>query len=84
MMNRSPELCSVGHYCVGTQGNNTDPTKRQLEDSEKPCPVGTYSNVTGLSAESDCTPCDSGYFCGESGLTGPEGECSDWRIILLD
>lgn len=70
---RSPELCSAGKYCVGSVGNNTDPTKRDLEDMEKVCPVGTYSNRTGLSAENQCTPCDAGHYCGRTALTEPSG-----------
>lgn len=33
------------------------------------CPDGTYSDQTGLVAESECTPCDAGWVCGTPGLT---------------
>lgn len=37
------------------------------------CPNGTFSNVSGLEKEADCTPCLNGHYCGESNLTAPTG-----------
>lgn len=55
--------CPVGHYCEsGTQ----EPT---------PCPLGTFSNQTMLTAASECTPCSPGYYCDATGLTEPVGLC---------
>lgn len=44
--------CPLGHYCPESTGH--DPI---------PCPSGTYSDVTGLGAESECTVCDPGQYC---------------------
>ena len=56
--------CPVGHYCeIGTQ----EPT---------PCPLGTFSNQTMLTAASECTPCLPGYYCDATGLTEPVDLCS--------
>jgi hypothetical protein len=35
-----------------------------------PCPIGTYSNTTGLHTERGCQPCDAGYYC-ELASTSP-------------
>jgi hypothetical protein len=40
-------LCVAGHYCV-------DGTRVQ---SEYPCPAGTFNNITGLAAATDCFDC---------------------------
>ena len=55
--------CPEGHYCPQKTGT---PLK---------CPLGTYSNVTHLTAASECTPCEYGQFCGAIGLTEPSGPC---------
>ena len=53
--------CTRGHYCpTGT----IEPIG---------CPNGTFSNVTNLEAESDCTACSHGHYCLESKLTEPTG-----------
>ena len=50
--------CPAGYYCpVGT----TYP---------EGCPVGTYSEVTGLSDVSECLPCPPGRYCIEIAFTG--------------
>ena len=42
--------CPQGYFCsAGTTHNNASP-----------CPVGTYGNRTGVTIETDCTPCDPG------------------------
>ncbi|XP_013391352.1 uncharacterized protein LOC106159584 [Lingula anatina] len=57
--------CPEGYYCPnGTSDNGI------------PCPLGTYSNVTSLSVEGDCTPCPTGYFCNQTGLLAPAGPCN--------
>ena len=56
--------CPEGSYCpTGTP-------------APVPCPAGTWSNSTGLAAESDCLPCTGGYYCDGTGLTAPSGPCS--------
>jgi len=45
--------CAHGHYCpVGT-----------ITEKQFPCPAGTYSMSTSLSAASGCTDCPDGYYC---------------------
>lgn len=44
--------CPLGHYCPEGTGHNPIP-----------CPSGTYSDVLGLGAESECTKCDPGMYC---------------------
>lgn len=60
-------ICTAGHYCgEGTQ----DPT---------PCSNGTFSNVTGLTAGSECWNCTPGYYCNGQGLTAVSGPCKEGR-----
>ena len=40
------------------------------------CPIGRYGNTTGLTADVDCSLCDPGYHCPQTGLTLPYAECS--------
>ncbi|GMF37121.1 unnamed protein product [Phytophthora fragariaefolia] len=40
-----------------------------------PCPVGTYSNETGLVKTTDCIFCDEGMYCNDVGLVEPSGLC---------
>jgi len=54
-------VCPKGSYC--------------LKGTAEPvgCPNGTFSNVSQLEKEFDCTPCSNGYYCEESNLTAPTG-----------
>ncbi|KAE9138231.1 hypothetical protein PF007_g1495 [Phytophthora fragariae] len=56
-------VCPAGAYCP--QGTYL-PT---------PCPVGTYSNDTGLVQPGDCVFCDEGMYCADAGLVEPSGLC---------
>nr|XP_055052406.1 zonadhesin isoform X1 [Misgurnus anguillicaudatus] len=57
--------CPLGHYCPkGT----TNPL---------PCPVGTWSNSTGLKSVEECPSCPGGFYCASTGLTEPTGLCSE-------
>lgn len=40
-----------------------------------PCPVKTYGNRTGYSAEANCSYCDAGTYCMTTGLVAPSGPC---------
>ena len=61
----TPKDCPAGFYCpLGTE------TSRQY-----PCPVGTFSNTTGLEAESECIDCTPGDYCDAQNLTQPSGKC---------
>ena len=57
-------ICPRGFYCTNATSNPT------------PCPIGTYSNMTGLLNSNQCTPCDGGYYCNDTGQTEPSGLCS--------
>ncbi|CAH1789577.1 unnamed protein product, partial [Owenia fusiformis] len=56
-------VCPEGHYC--TEGT-ANPIK---------CPVGTYSNITGLKNDTECFPCPGGWYCETEGLLEPTGRC---------
>nr|CCA16646.1 conserved hypothetical protein [Albugo laibachii Nc14] len=56
--------CPMGHFCP--QG-----TAHPLA-----CPPGTYSNSTKLQAQHQCTRCDLGHYCSESGATSVMGVCA--------
>ena len=56
-------VCPVGHYCP----------RRTFHPYQ--CPSGTYSNGTGLTSSTKCTPCREGWYCDDSGLTEPKTEC---------
>ena len=47
------------------------------------CPLGTYSNLTGLMMESECLPCPGGQYCDTPGITEPSGNCSAGKIVRL-
>lgn len=59
--------CIAGYFCP----NSTTFAEQY------PCDYGTYSNLTGLASQSECSPCLGGYYCGERGLTNPRTLCSD-------
>ena len=48
-----------------------------------PCPPGTYGNTTGLASVSDCTMCDSGWYCPMPGLTQPWDLCDPGHYCEL-
>jgi hypothetical protein len=41
-----------------------------------PCPIGKYSNATGLATPSECSQCPAGSYCDVEGLTSPTGPCA--------
>ena len=62
ILNQTP--CPAGFYCPIGTGYDW-----------QPCPLGTYSNETGLGVEDECRPCTPGYYCATPGLTSPTGPC---------
>ena len=50
-------ICPEGYYCPEGTANPV------------PCPKGTFGNITGLEAESDCVPCTPGYYCPDLYMT---------------
>ena len=59
-------VCPEGYFCP----------KGTKSARENPCPLGTFSNITGLLSESQCQPCLGGYYCGERALSFPTTLCS--------
>ena len=57
-------ICPQGHYCPPV---STVPI---------PCPLGTFSNRSGLTEVSECSLCSSGFYCDGITLTSISGECS--------
>ena len=57
------DICPAGFYCPRGSQHGT------------PCPLGTFSNDTGLQQEAQCIPCSPGMYCPTSGLTAPTGDC---------
>ena len=57
------DICPPGRYC-GTGSV-----------SGEPCPIGTFSNIEGLSNETQCEDCTPGFYCGRTGLTVESGTC---------
>ena len=55
-------VCPPGAYCP--------------EETSEPigCPSGTFSNVSQLKSDSECTPCSDGHYCEQSNLTAPTGK----------
>ena len=53
----SQYLCPVGHYCADS---SLEPVK---------CPNGTFANITGMKAESECYICLYGFYCLEGTVT---------------
>lgn len=41
------------------------------------CPRGTMRDQAGGTAESDCSPCDGGYYCNSEGSTTPTAKCGE-------
>lgn len=56
--------CPAGHYCEAGVG------------VPYPCPRGTYSSATGLSALGQCNTCSVGSYCEKAALTAPTGNCA--------
>lgn len=68
------DLCAAGYYCP--EGTT----------SMQACPLGTYYPSTGATAESDCLPCDPGYYCNDTALSSVSGMasfCTVWNIIYI-
>ena len=59
-------LCPAGYVCPAGQDPSICPTGRYCPLGTSvplPCPSGTYSSLTGLSAASQCEPCPLGFWC---------------------
>ena len=68
----NPTDCIQGYFCP----NGTSYAR------SFPCPVGTFSNMTRLQSEDECTPCTTGYYCGSAGSTSPSNKCDAGFVCL--
>lgn len=60
-------ICPAGHFCP--EALNSLAAGR--------CPLGTFSNLTGLHNVSQCTTCPPGMWCGDIGLERVSGLCAE-------
>lgn len=67
------KTCLAGYYCL--EGTNTA--------YQHPCPIGTFSNVTGLELSTQCTKCYPGYYCDALNIIEPPGLCSAGYYCVL-
>ena len=82
-------LCDAGYYCEngawtstpidGVRGRPCPKGSFCLEGTIAPegCPTGTFNNITGLTASSECTSCLPGKVCSTTGLEAPNGLCQE-------
>ena len=68
----SPALCPPAYACPAGSSLGTPVA----------CPVGTYSNASGLSASSQCTRCSPGMYCAAPALVAPSGNCSAGYVCV--
>ena len=63
-----PSLCPLnsGSYCPAGTSHYSDFL----------CPNGTFSSLSGLSNNLQCTSCSGGKYCNSSGLITPSGICN--------
>ena len=82
------KLCPKRYYCNATNGGVVSYTaypclagyfcpNGTTYAEQYPCDYGTFSNLSGLATQSDCSACLGGYYCGEKGLTNPGTLCSN-------
>ncbi|XP_071807027.1 uncharacterized protein, partial [Asterias amurensis] len=81
------DLCTPGHYC--TMGTNPQDCPEGFYCPEgtghvwQSCPLGTFSNQTGLSNETQCTQCTFGFYCDQLNATSESGLCAAGHYCRL-
>ncbi|KAM9734328.1 uncharacterized protein ACNS7B_016072 [Menidia menidia] len=81
------EQCPAGFYCQDQGMSLPIPCERGFycpsgSAFQRPCPSGTYGNMSKLTEELQCTPCDPGMYCKGTGSTLPSGLCSAGFVCL--
>ena len=87
----SPQICPTGYYCDNRQSpvvlfkNSTCPVGHYCPEGtkvayENKCPQGTFSNETGLTNITECTPCPGGFYCPELGQETFTLKCSAGKV----
>lgn len=73
------DLCNAGYVCVlgASEPTPTDNTTGYEclpgyycpvgSSQGVKCPLGTFSNISGLENITECTPCTGGYYCENTG-----------------
>ncbi|XP_019743138.1 zonadhesin [Hippocampus comes] len=77
----SCENCSPGFYCQGQGTSSALLCERGFycpseSATPRPCPAGSYGNLTGLIEARQCSLCDPGMYCRGSGRSFPSGSCA--------
>lgn len=79
----SCQNCPRGFYC---SGNSTTPLecpagfycpRNTRFATDNPCDIGTFNNLTGMSAVSACVDCTAGFYCDRQGQLKDENLCSN-------
>ncbi|XP_038155551.1 uncharacterized protein LOC119792815 [Cyprinodon tularosa] len=81
------ETCPPSFYCQDQGMSHPLPCKRGFycppaSVNPRPCPSGTYGNVSGLAEKFQCMPCDPGMYCKGTGRTVPSGLCAEGYICI--
>ena len=81
--------CDAGHWCKSGSASATPidgvtgmecPEGRYCPKGipvPEKCPIGTWSNSTGLATIDECQACIGGYYCDSLGQTEPTGPCDE-------
>lgn len=67
----NPIPCPAGYYCE--EGDENDPLA--VVNFPQPCPKGYYGASVGLTNINECTLCERGFYCAETGADSPTGMC---------
>ena len=76
-----PDPCPTGHYCPQYNAGNPEIIANG-DNSQIPCPAGTYSFDEYLTQLSDCVPCPPGKYCLE-GSSQFTGYCDEGYVCVI-
>uniref|UniRef100_A0A0G4HJ42 Tyrosine-protein kinase ephrin type A/B receptor-like domain-containing protein n=1 Tax=Chromera velia CCMP2878 TaxID=1169474 RepID=A0A0G4HJ42_9ALVE len=76
----SCDACPAGRYCNSTDALSCETGKyctgSNTQASQSDCATGTFNDIVGRSASSECQSCLPGTYCGSTGLSAPTGDCT--------